>query len=246
MFMTNRRKRVGRFRGTAAIIMATIALATGGTGFATRSAAQESSPTPAPTPTPGVLTTPAANLDCSTVAGVATIYTVASEESEARYRVQEELAGRGAFEAVGATRAVIGNLYLGAKGEPRACSRFDVDLRTMRSDDARRDNYLYTNTLQTGTYPVATFVLSAVEGLSSPLGEQETTFRLIGNFTVHGVTKLVAWEITAARKGDAIVGRAVTVFEMPEFEITPPKVGPVVSLDETVKLEIDLVLKRTP
>ncbi len=240
MFITKRRKQVGRFRGTAAIIVAAIALATGGTGFATRSAAQE------PTPTPGVLTTPAANLDCSNVAGVATIYAVASEESEARYRVQEELAGRGAFEAVGATKAVIGSLYLGAQGEPRPCSRFDVDLRTMRSDDARRDNYLYNNTLQTGTYPVATFVLSTVEGLGGPLSEQETTFRLIGNFTVHGVTKLVSWDVTASRKGDAIVGRATTVFKMPEFAITPPKVGPVVFLDETVKLEIDLVLKPVP
>jgi len=242
--MTKRQNPVRRWRGTAAIVVATIALAIGGTGFAPRSAAQE--PPPTPVPTPGVLPAPAANLDCSTVADVATIYAIASEESEARYRVQEELAGRGAFEAVGATKAVIGNLYLGAKGEPRACSRFDVDLRTLRSDDARRDNYLYTNTLQTGTYPVTTFVLSTVEGLNGPLTEQETTFRLIGDLTVRGVTRLVSWDVTASRKGDVIVGRAATVFEMPEFQIAPPKVGPVVSLDETVRLELDLVLKPSP
>jgi len=215
-----------------------IAMMIGATGLAIHPAgAQEVAPTP------GVLTTPAANLDCSTVDGVAAVYAVASEESEARYRVEEELAGQGAVEAIGATQAVIGNLYLGANGEPRACSRFDVDLRTLVSDSSRRDNYLYTNTLETQIFPVATFVLSKVEGLDGPLTETETTFRLIGDLTFHGVTKPVAWDITASLVDDAIRGEAVTVFEMPDFGITPPKVGPVVSLDETVKLELELVLK---
>ena len=232
-----RNKQVVRF---GAIVAVAFTLVAGAVGFATRSAAQEV------TPTPGVLTTPAANLECATVDGVAVIYAISSEESEARYRVQEELAGRGTIEAVGTTKAIIGNLYLGAQGEPRTCSRFDIDLRTLTSDDPRRDNYLYNNTLQTGTYPLATFILSTVEGLNGPLTEQETTFRLIGDLTIHGVTKLVAWDVTASRKGDAIVGKAVTVFEMPEFAITPPRVGPVIALDETVKLEVDLVLKPAP
>lgn len=228
---------LGRFRAAAAAGGVALVLVSGAGGLAPRAAAQDA------TPAPGVLDGSPAQLECTAVEGVADVYAIASEESEARYRVQEELAGVGAIEAVGATRAIVGNLYLGAEGQPRACSRFDLDLRTLRSDDARRDNYLYSNTLQTGVYPLATFVLTEVEGLDGSLGDDEATFRLIGDLTLHGVTKPVAWEVTASRDGDAIVGKAATVFEMPQFAITPPRVGPVVSLDETVKLEVDLVLK---
>ncbi|MBA3414833.1 MAG: YceI family protein, partial [Chloroflexia bacterium] len=202
----------------AAVAGVGLVLVSGGAGLSARAAAQDAAPTP------GVLDASPAQLECTAVEGVAGIYAIASDESEARYRVQEELASIGAIEAVGATKAIVGNLYLGAEGQPRACSRFDLDLRTLRSDDARRDNYLYNNTLETGTYPLATFVLSKVEGLEGPLADEAATFRLIGDLTLHGVTKPVAWEVTASRDDDAIVGKAWTVFEMPQFAITPPRV----------------------
>ncbi len=201
---------------------------------------------------PGVLTTPAAELACE-AAPTATAdssqpvdaFAIVGEESEARYRAQEELAGRGATEAIGRTNAFIGQIFFDAEGMPLACSRFDVDLRTLQSDEARRDNYLYNNTLETETYPLATFILTEVAGLDEPLAEgAETTFTLIGNLTLHGVTRLVAWEATATLDEDRLDGTAVTSFEMPDFAIEPPVIGPVVSLDETVALEVDIVAER--
>lgn len=207
-------------------------------------AAQESTPI---TTQPGVLSTPAATIDCSdtatpsATANVATTYTIVSDQSEARYKAEEELAGTGANTAIGKTNAFIGTIMFAADGNPLACSRFDVDLRTLQSDESRRDNFLYNNTLETGTYPLATFILTSVEGLSGPLVDgQETTFTMIGNLTVHGVTKLVAWDATVTLNGDTITGSATTAFDMPDFNITPPKVGPVLSLDEHVVLEIDI------
>ena len=200
---------------------------------------------------PGVLTTPPAEIDCQTsptasAAGTpADAFAIVSEESEARYRAQEELVGRGAVEAVGRTSAFIGQILFDAEGMPLACSRFDVDLRTLQSDEARRDNYLYNNTLETETYSLATFILTEVAGLEEPLADgAEATFTLIGNLSVHGVTRLVAWETTATLDGDTLEGTAVTSFNMPDFDITPPRVGPVVSLDETVALEVDIVAER--
>ncbi len=206
----------------------------------TRSATAQETPSAT---VPGVLETPAATLDCETAApSPATTYAIVSEESAARYRAQEELAGIGANEAVGETNAIIGQILFDEGGTPLACSRFDVDLRTLQSDESYRDNYLYGNTLETEQYPLATFILTAVEGLTAPLADgEETTFTLIGNLTVHGVTKLVAWETTATLDDDRLSGTAVTTFEMPEFAIEPPVVGPVVSLDEKVQLEVDIV-----
>lgn len=189
--------------------------------------------------TPGVLAADPANLDCTTTSPTTT-YAIASEDSAVRYRAQEELAGRGAVEAVGETNAFIGTLYFDESGLPLACSRFDADLRTLTSDESRRDNYLYNNTLETETYPLATFILTSVEGLDQPLAGDKVTFTLIGDLTLHGVTRSVSWEATAKIDGDTLTGTASTTFNMADFDIEPPTVGPVVSLDENVVLEVDI------
>ncbi|MEA2594458.1 MAG: hypothetical protein QOF01_927 [Thermomicrobiales bacterium] len=196
-----------------------------------------------PTATPGVLTTPTANLDCSAATAPTADYAIDSENSAVRYRAQEELAGKGANEAVGETNAFIGNIYFDESGLPLACSRFDADLRTLKSDESRRDNFLYNNTLQTEQYPLATFILTSVEGLDQPLGKDETTFTLVGDLTIHGVTKAVTWEATAKLEDDTLTGTAFTTFNMADYDIQPPNVGPVISLDENVKLEVDITAK---
>jgi len=205
-------------------------------------AGQEATPV---TTSAGVLETPATELNCDAnatpVTSATSSYAIVSEESEVRYVAEEELSEIGANTAVGATNAVIGQILFDDAGLPVACSRIDADLRTLQSDESRRDNYLYNNTLETGQFPLATFILTSVEGLTEPLVDgQETPIVLIGNLTIHGVTKAVAWEATVTKDGDAIVGSAWTTFDMPDFEIEEPVVGPVISVDETIRLEIDL------
>jgi polyisoprenoid-binding protein YceI len=175
----------------------------------------------------------------------AMVYAIVPEESAARYRVREELAEVGVQDAVGETRAIIGQIAFGEDGLPLACSRFDVDLRTLQSDSARRDNFLYNNTLQAETYPLATFVLRSVEGLEQPLAEgEERQIMLIGDLTLRDQTKLVAWQADVTMNEGALSGSAATEFEMPDFAIEPPLVPVVLSLDETVRLEIDLTARQ--
>lgn len=172
----------------------------------------------------------------------AVVYTLDSTQSAARYIAQEELANQGAATAIGETNSIVGNIYFDADGNPLACSRWDVDMRTLVSDESRRDNYLRGDTLETDTYPVATFVLTSVEGLDGGLVDgEETSLYLVGNLTFHGVTNQVRWAATVTLSGDQISGSANTTFNMEEYNITPPTVGPVLSIDETVELEIDLV-----
>ena len=215
---------------------------------ATGVTAQESA-----TPTPIGLVQEAENLaECAPAeigalpegVDAATVYAIVPEESAARYRVQEELAQVGETEAVGETQAIIGQFGFGEDRLPLPCSRFDVDLRTLQSDQAKRDNHLYQNTLEAERYPLATFVLRAIEGLEVPLEEgQETTLRLIGDLTLRDVTKLVAWEANVTLVDGALTGTAATMFEMPEFAIEPPSVPVVLSLDETIRLEVDLTAR---
>jgi polyisoprenoid-binding protein YceI len=219
-------------------------------GFQNPVAAQEATATPETTP--GVLESDPANLDCDAIAAgtpppdqpiitPAAIFQVVGEESTARYRVEQELVSIGANEAVGETNAIVGQLLFDESGLPLACSRFDVDIRTLDSGEPQRDNYLFNNTLESEEFPLATFVLTAVEGLDQPLADGvETTFILIGDLAMHGVTRSVAWEGTVQKQGDQIIGSADTTFEMSDFDIEPPSVPVVLSLDETVRLEVDL------
>lgn len=232
----------------ALAIPAGIVVASGVLLAGVATAQDAATPTPA---APGVLGTPAAGTGCNPEfgatpeAGVAVNFQIVSEESIARYRAQEELVGRGAAEAVGETSAFIGNIFLDDQGRPIPCSRFDVDIRTLKSDEARRDNYLYRNTLESERYPLATFVLTEIDGLTGALPQgEETKLILIGNLTLHGVTKLVAWEATVRWDGETLKGTAWTQFDMPDFNITPPKVGPVVGLDETVRLEVEITARQ--
>jgi polyisoprenoid-binding protein YceI len=140
---------------------------------------------------------------------------------------------------------LIGRVLFDAAGLPLACSRFDVDLRTLASDEPRRDNYLYGNTLETEQYLLATFVLTGVEDLDGPLADgEETTFTLVGELTMHCVTNLVTWDVTATLDGDTLSGSAVTRFNMPEYNIEEPVVGPVLSVNETIQLEVDITATR--
>ncbi len=210
-------------------------------GMGSRALAQDATPAASPSASP----TAAACDTEAAIASAAASYAIVSEDSTARYISEEQVSGIGAQTAIGETQAIIGTILFDDANVPLACSRFDVDLRTLESDSSRRDNYLYGNTLQTEQFPLATFVLTAVEGMDGPLVEgEETTVTLIGDLSLHGVTNLVAWEAVVTLDGDTITGAANTEFQMPEFEITPPKAGPVISLEELVKLEFDLTLTR--
>ncbi|MER3459207.1 MAG: hypothetical protein C4309_11800, partial [Chloroflexota bacterium] len=167
-------------------------------------------------------------------------FTLVPEGSEARYRVREQLA-RLSFpsDAVGATKAISGQIVVNPDGTILSeKSKIVVDLTTLRSDENRRDNYIKNNTLQTSRFPTAEFVPREIRGLSSPLpASGEGTFQLIGDLTLHGVTRPVTWEVTARLDGQTLTGSATTSFTFADFNLTVPQVFVVLSVDETIRLE---------
>ena len=174
-------------------------------------------------------------------------YSVVAEESEVRYRVREQLVGLSfPIDAVGATSVVEGGVAFDAQGRVvRGASRFTVDLRTLRSDEARRDNYLRRNTLETERYPTVTFVLTEARRLPFPLPQAGSVpFELVGDLTVKEVTRRVTWEATASFDGPRVAIRARTAFRFGDFGLPVPRVSVVLSVEDDIKLEADLVLRR--
>lgn len=161
---------------------------------------------------------------------------------EARYRVREQLVGIGLTDAVGTTQAVRGQVVLQGS---RASGEFVVDLRELRSDQARRDNYLRQNTLQTDRFPTATFRPRAVEGLPSALPQSgRFPVRVVGELTLRDVTEEVAWEGEAVFQGQEVRVSLKTEFPFEKFRLVQPRVPIVLSVENRIRLEVDLTLRR--
>ena len=174
-------------------------------------------------------------------------YRVVAERSEARYRVREQLAGISfPSDAVGTTSAIDGSIFLDTQGRIRPSdSRLTVDLRTMRSDKDRRDNYVRRNTLETERYPMAVFIPSELRGLPFPLPQAGTaSFELVGDLTIRDTTRRATWEGMATFSGQEVSVQAKTSFRFADFGLSIPRVASVLSVEETIRLETDLLLRR--
>lgn len=180
----------------------------------------------------------------------ATRYVVAPAGNEARFRVREQLAGMDfPNDAVGKTSQITGAIVVSADGKiVRDGSSFTVELTSLVSDNSRRDGYIRRNTLQTDSFPKAVFVPTSAKGLPAVLpATGETAFELVGDLTIHGVSKPSTWQVKAVRSvSGAVTGTATTSFPFAEFRMTIPKVARVLSVDDRITLEYDFTLVPEP
>ena len=168
--------------------------------------------------------------------------------SRAEYRVREQLA-RLNFpnDAVGATESVTGAIVIRPDGSFAADSKLTVDLRTLKTDEPKRDGFVRENTLETNRYPLAEFVPRRVKGLAVPVPTSgSSTFQLIGDMTLHGVTSETVWDVAGSFAADAMTAKATTRFNFAKFKITVPRVFGLLSVDDDIRLEMHLRLQRAP
>jgi polyisoprenoid-binding protein YceI len=209
--------------------------------------------TAAPVSASAAATTPTAAASVSTTAAAAataatTTYNVVASGTKADYRVREQLVRLSApSDAVGTTTGVTGSIVLGVDGKIVSDqSKLVVDLTTLHSDSNMRDGFIGNSTLNLSQYPNATFVPTAITGLTAPLptsGQQ--TFQLSGNLTIHGVTKPATFAVTTQVSGNDVTGVATTDFKFEDFGMTSPHAGAVLSVVDDVKLEITLHLTKS-
>ncbi|RIH82492.1 Protein YceI [Meiothermus luteus] len=166
-------------------------------------------------------------------------------QSEARYRVREQLAGFNfPTDAVGVSKKVQGRVQFDRNGRALEGSRFTVDLNDLTSDEARRDNYIRRNTLNTAQYPVAEFVPREVRGLSFPLPQSgKFPVQIVGDLKIREVTRSVTWEGEVEFRGDLAFLQARTSFTFRDFGLVQPRVLVVLSVDENIRLEVSFAFR---
>jgi polyisoprenoid-binding protein YceI len=168
----------------------------------------------------------------------------------ARYKVREQLAGINfPSDAVGTTQAVTGAIVVKPDGSiDSAQSKLIVDLKSLTSDQQMRDGYIQNRTLETAKFPTMEFVPKRAVGLPSPLPagmQAQAGFQLIGDVTLHGVTKEVTWNVVATFGNELVGGRATTAIDYAMFNLTKPSLARLVSVDDKIELEIEFRCKRT-
>jgi polyisoprenoid-binding protein YceI len=173
-----------------------------------------------------------------------------SEGSKAQYRVREQLAGISfPNDAVGSTGDIKGSLVINADGTiDSAQSKITVNLRTLTSDQDMRDGYILGERgLNTEKFPDAVFVPKRATGMPWPLpsGRQaQAGFQLVGDMTVYGTTSEVTWNVVATFNPKQVAGRATTEFPFTKFNIPKPQLARLLSVDDTIRLELELRLLR--
>lgn len=249
-----------RSRRPLAIISILAVLAVAGVAIVYFSFFNEDAPAPlalSDPPTPTTASAPATTAAATTGTAGATATTAGSslagtwravEGSTAGYRVREKLAELPAkSDAVGRSPAVTGTVQVEGSGTAHTASdaRFEVDLTKLSSDRSQRDQRIRTMGLQTNTFPRATFVSTKPIALPAETASgQAVKATAEGDLTIHGVTKRVTIPLdvrVTGTKGE-LVGSLE--FPMSDFNITPPSIAGIVSVDPDATLEFKLVLEK--
>jgi polyisoprenoid-binding protein YceI len=172
----------------------------------------------------------------------------AVEGSTAGYRVREKLVELPAkSDAVGRSTAVTGTVKVEGSGTALTATdaRFEVDLTKLSSDRSQRDQRIRTMGLQTNTFPTATFVSTKPIPLpAETAGGQAVKATAEGDLTLHGVTKRVTIPLdvrVTGGKGELVGSLG---FPMSDFNIIPPSIGGVVTVDPDATLEFKLMLEK--
>jgi polyisoprenoid-binding protein YceI len=227
---------VTRTRTIALTLVAVAALAVGGfiaydqvlRGDSVAALALPSASAPADSTTEPAATSDGASTAPASETGIAGEWQVAAD-SVAGYRVREQLANLPAeSDAVGRTSDVTGSITVEADGDGArlTAGTLTVDTTTIQSDEDRRDNRLRSEGLQTDQFPTATFtVTQPVEVPAAALTGTASDVTLVGDLTLHGVTKSVEIPAQAQLADGKIQVAGSVTFALADFDITAPNVG---------------------
>jgi len=164
----------------------------------------------------------------STPTGLTGTWSVAPG-SVAGYRVREQLASLPAqSDAVGRTQSVTGTATLVAAGDSVqvTAASFTVDMTTLASDRSMRDQRLHTMGIETDLFPTSTFVLtSPIDVPAAALTGAQVDVTLVGDLTLHGVTKPVSIPAKAQLANGQVQISGSIMFPFSDYAIVAPDIG---------------------
>lgn len=175
------------------------------------------------------------------------VFDVPDFSGKATIRIREQLFDWPApGDAVLTTDGITGAFGLRDDGTFAEGSLLRVPLVTLKSDDDRRADAA-RETMNADRFRDATLKPVRATGLTLPLPASGTfTFTLDSLMTVNNFEREVRWDVTAERSGRDLNVRARTAFKFGLFGMEPPRRGPVLSIQDEIRMEIELAAKARP
>lgn len=192
---------------------------------------------------PGVAATPCAS---TLLPAGSRAFRINSQMSTASYEAHFQVAGQNVPGTVtGVTGDVSGEFLLGSDSEPTMLAmKIEVDLRSLDSGAPQRDAHVRNDTLETDKYPFVTFNVSNAHMLPQSYTEGQTVnFKLVGELTLHGVTRTVTFEMQGKLLGDTATGSGSTLIHLQDFHMRTPETTAVVTV--TVSKDVMLLIHFT-
>jgi polyisoprenoid-binding protein YceI len=167
-------------------------------------------------------------------------FVLAPSGNEASFTVREQLMTLQApSNAVGTTHAITGGITFLPSGKvDPAQSRITVDLSTLVTDKENRDRWIKSHTLRTDSFPNAMIAVRDLPGLPAILPSSGSfSLHLVGDLTIHGVTRPSTWDVTLTANGNDYTGSASTHIRFEDFGMEQPRLMIVVSVIDDVQLQ---------
>ena len=137
-----------------------------------------------------------------------------------------------------------GAFTLNPDGTFASNSKISVDMTTVTTDDRQRTDSIRRDPLEVTRFRTSELVPKTAVGLTLPLPSSgEFTFKLIGDLTLHGVTKTVSFDVRATRADGKLTATATAnpSWKFGDFGMQPPTSFSVLSIVDEIRMEFALV-----
>jgi polyisoprenoid-binding protein YceI len=175
------------------------------------------------------------------------IFAIVPGESSVTYEVGEVFINQGNVinVAVGVTDMLSGEIQIDFNNPPNSTmGPISVDISEFTSDRALRDEAIRENWLESGKYPIATFLATQIEGVPE-VGEEgvEYPVQIIGEMTIREITNEVTFDATVKLENGELTGTAATTLLMSDFEVGPINIIGILKTEDEVKLTLNFVAR---
>jgi polyisoprenoid-binding protein YceI len=145
----------------------------------------------------------------------------------------------------GRTNKVSGTIVADPANPSAATVEVSIDMASLETGNRLRDREMRELYLHTKKYPTASLKSVSVQAPQSIPPNQPTEIKVIGDFTLHGVTKRMTIPVRVVLIPDGrIHATALFTVKMPEFGINVPK-NILVTVEDKVPVRLDLWAKSS-
>ena len=165
------------------------------------------------------------------------------------FRIDEELVGIGGKTVVGRTPDVSAQFTINESeivSSEESRPTVTVDMTTLITDDANRNNAIKRQAIETSKFPEASLVITESIDFSSATDlEAGFTTEIFVDLTIHGVTRQETIEVTASFDGSRILvfGNLGPIL-LSDYEIEKPRSAVVLSVEDNALMEFQLFFKK--